>query len=392
MLMNRRLNRGFTIIELLVVISIIALLVGILLPAIGKARDNARVNSSKNNLRQLGIAHATYAADWSDRQLTYCRDRLGEYGGDVHAYNEAVYGLSGGGGNSMAERFDGHPGIVAGLGWDSAGDYRPWGYWPASSNNLVFQPMNFPGPPNTGSGADGWGWFRFGVQSQPFHVYLNDRYHDPMFFAPKDRIILDRVEKCFEVPGEFVAGSTPSSETGLAGIGYDDCNPAWASYVLSPAALFAPQAFSYNKATDAYWRAPWEMPGGYRVPSMGQIRYPTLKTHMLEYRWLQNVPVACNSSFSGCVPYYFNHGFQSVPVTLFYDASVRMMGVMEAMSSDRRSLRQTGGEEDGVGLWTRDTPFLEDGFFIPEAYDFVETSYHILTTDGARGRDTVGKE
>ena len=125
---------------------------------------------------------------------------------------------------------------------------------------------------------------------------------------------------------------------------------------------------------------------------MGQIRYPTLKSHMLEYRWLQNVPVACNPSYSGCEPYYFNHGFQSVPVTLFYDASVRMMGVMEAMSSDRRSIRQTGGEEDGVGLWTRDTPFLEDGFFIQDAYDFVETSFHILTTDGARGRDTVGKE
>ncbi len=65
---------------------------------------------------------------------------------------------------------------------------------------------------------------------------------------------------------------------------------------------------------------------------------------------------------------------------------------MEAMSSDRRNIRQPGGEDTGVGLWTRDTSFLAEGLFIEETYDFVDTSYHILTTEGARGRDTVGKE
>ena len=97
--------------------------------------------------------------------------------------------------------------------------------------------------------------------------------------------------------------------------------------------------------------------------------------------------MSCNSSFLGCEPYYFNQGFQSAPVTLFYDGSIRPTGVMEAMSSDRRSRAQSGH-----GLWSRDTPFTENGYFIDVGYDFAETSFHILTIDGVRGRDTVGHE
>src|SRR5687768_8282274 len=59
-------RRGFTLIELLVVISIIALLVAILLPALSMARTTARNSVCQSNLRQTGIALASYAADNRD--------------------------------------------------------------------------------------------------------------------------------------------------------------------------------------------------------------------------------------------------------------------------------------------------------------------------------------
>jgi len=98
-------RKGFTLIELLVVMVIISMLVGLLLPALGRAEEEARKTQCRSNLRQVGMA-------W----VLYCADNQGyspaSYGYGTHWYAKTPEHLNFGYHRS-GEQYTGHPlGIV----------------------------------------------------------------------------------------------------------------------------------------------------------------------------------------------------------------------------------------------------------------------------------------
>jgi hypothetical protein len=189
-------------------------------------------------------------------------------------------------------------------------------------------------------------------------------------------------EPAFDSPWEYVLNVEVCVDVGEI--------PAWSSYCSSPAAMFHPDVM--RAEPDGGWQDPWSFDLGFQSPGLYQAAYPDLKTFVIEHHWNQNRPIDfCNPTFNPgtygsacCEPYYFNHGLASAPASLFYDLSTRLLPNREVLAADTKLMKQTG-----YGLWSRDTPFGADGYLSEHAYDDIQLSHHILTTDGILGRDTT---
>ncbi|UCD74617.1 MAG: hypothetical protein JSV91_12615 [Phycisphaerales bacterium] len=349
---------GFTITELLVLLALMAILLAAALPALAWGRRNSQVQESLNNLITLGVAQAIYALDWDGRQCTNVVDDLAVYGTNEQSAYTNYQDITG----------RDHPPLY--LGWCDGG---LWAYWMDNypGNWGLCQPMVWPGGPGH---LVGFGAFRV-PNCKPFHDYVAGRFYEPTLYAPADWVPYDLVEQAFDDPCEFNtwAGTT-------------DC--WWSSYCFSPAAIFHPDVMRAEPLGG--WQNPWDIGNGFESPGLWQVRYPDLKTQMLEHHWNQNPPTdPCNPNFDGgvydgCEPYYFNHALASEPATLFYDLSARLLPNIEAIAADALVMQQTG-----YGLWSRDTPFGEHGYFGEYGYDLFSLSHHILTTEGILGRDTL---
>ncbi len=412
-------RNAFTLVELLVVISIIALLVGILLPALSRARDAAMVNSSKNNIRNIYMANQNYNAAWKGRQFVGAPSNLGKFGSTAgeciqnYLNNIGAYGGAYGG-----EMFDGWaPGPGVQFGETQGGTV----VFPGNVPEYIIPYLWESGPCSTTSGAA-----RYGTHMHPnarqIAEYMEDQIVNKAYFAPKDVIVLDGLKDCFSSQGNLCPGVKGEWGGDFGSFGIDEFGgygwgPAipYVSYIYSPANMFNPRVFQYKGDATPGFTDPCTFNSGFQAPTLDQSKYASLKGYLIESHWLQNVtgencsPTWDNLPTSGtlawrnttnddgwhwggCLPALYLHSFRSTPVATFNDGHVDMLDVNACDKADNivaAANEARYGGDNLCGTWNRNTPDGDNGYWLEAGTDWMDVSFFTHTTDGSNGRDIV---
>jgi prepilin-type N-terminal cleavage/methylation domain-containing protein/prepilin-type processing-associated H-X9-DG protein len=414
-------RKGFTIIELLVVVAVIGLLVAILLPAIGRARESAQSTQSQSNLRNIGSAAAVYGVDFQDRQWSPIPDDFGRIPGISSPSEWGKWAAKRCSGQlRLGKSAQGDQGFFIPL---AAPPLCPQAPLSADINNLrAYFPCSF-------KNINGnFGSFRL-LNASSFNKYVGGRFYDDIFYAPKDLLVLDQIAQLkaqYPQDGDFF-GTAKSV--------------ILSSYCWSPAAMWSPEVLTskkpppnsplpVDKFIDPFTPAAGgSVAGLWRTPTANQATYSELKTRVIEHSWLQNKPSNMIEMTSGKwnmrgvlnpdqifklngreafqtmgdanngmkQPWWFNEASMSLPNALFFDGHVGPIGVLEAVESNKRiKVRNADKKRNFQGIYADGG--VGDLGSAPYQYGCYDNQaaagcgMHMFTVDGIQGRDMLGAQ
>ena len=180
---ERHARRGFTLIELLVVIAVIALILSLMLPALGSARALAKQAVCLSQVRQFGTGWSLYAGDFEDHAMPLAYFETSDIGNGDARYWFGSDGRSSGRVDHAAGVLS--PYLSASLGESSVYECpeQPWGsYSPQTRlttptttygyNGYYLSPRNTPGYGGSSGPIGQQRWQRLSTISRPSDVLV----------------------------------------------------------------------------------------------------------------------------------------------------------------------------------------------------------------------------